>query len=215
MSTLASVTTSASVPRFSSPLAGLCYPSLRPLWSQRPAMHGYAISPTRTAHQQGLANMLVQQMDHRRGHPAESAGQRWNTPNWLTIAAWQFGEVVATLTLCRDSPEGLPADAFYAPELSCLRRRSQMLCEVTRLAVDPDFSCRDLLLALFRAAQRYARECFAASDAVFAVNAHYVRYYQRLLGFRPLRPLRPLRSLGYLHASANGSAVLMYRPLES
>ena len=100
------------------------------------------------------------------------------------LAAWRYDEVDATLTLRRDSPNGLLADAHYADVLEGLRRPERVVCEVSRLAVDPDFSSRDLLSNLFSAALDYGREHYSASDAVMEVNPRHVRYYQRCLGFR-------------------------------
>jgi ribosomal protein S18 acetylase RimI-like enzyme len=137
-----------------------------------------------------MASMLVQRMYASRGYITETAKQRLDDPNRVTLAAWQYDEVIATLTLGRDSPSGLLADTLYAPEVAGLRRPDRIVCEVTRLAVDPDFASRELLLSLFRAAHKYGKELFAASDVVIEVNPRHVGYYQRLLGFKQLGELR-------------------------
>jgi len=146
-------------------------------------------------HQHDVANMLVQQMNACYGDNSEASGQRLDDPNRVTLAARQYDELAATLTLNRDSSEGLLAEALYAPELGRLRRPGRIVCEVSRLAVDPDFSSRDLLIALFQAAFKFARNVFVASDAVIEVNPRHSRYYQRLLGFQQIGSQRQCRRL--------------------
>jgi GNAT superfamily N-acetyltransferase len=170
-------------------------PSLRPLLGLLPSCRGYDIRPVLTPFQHDAANMLVQQMHPCRCDNGEPHRQWIDDPNRVTLAARQYDELAATLTLDRDNPEGLLADALYAPELARLRHPERIVCEVSRLAVDPDFSSRDLLIALFQAAFKYARNVFAASDAVIEVNPRHSRYYQRLLGFRQIGRRRQCRRL--------------------
>lgn len=181
--------------------------SLRPLWGLLPQCHGYDIRPVRTLNQHDAANMLVQQMHPCSIDNSELSGQRIDDPNCVTLAARQFDELAATLTLNRDSPEGLLADGLHAAELARVRRPGRIVCEVSRLAVDPDFSSRDLLIALFRAAFKHARNMFAASDAVIEVNPRHSRYYQRLLGFQQIGRQRSGRR-------RDASVVLLHQNLE-
>jgi GNAT superfamily N-acetyltransferase len=182
-------------------------PSLRPIWGLLPNRCGYDIRPARTPYQHGLANMLVRRMYSWRGYNAASDGNRLDDPNRVILTAWQYEEVVATLTLGRDSPAGLLADALYAHELAGLRRPDRVVCEVSRLAVDPDFSSHDLLNALFQAALKYARDIFTASDAVIEVNPRHARYYQRRLGFRQIGNQRQCQRV-------NAPAVFMHQQLD-
>jgi GNAT superfamily N-acetyltransferase len=168
-------------------------PSLRPLWGLLPHCRGYDIRPVQNLPQHDATNMLVQQMHACYSDNSESSWQRLDDPNRVTLAARQYDELVATLTLNRDSPEGLLADALHAAELARLRRPGRIVCEVSRLAVDPDFSSRDLLIALFQAAFKYARNVFATSDAVIEVNPRHARYYQLLLGFQQIGRHRQYR----------------------
>lgn len=165
-------------------------PPLRSLWASLSCRRGYDIRPARTPKQHGLTNSLVRRMYAWRGYRTEAHRQPPDDPDRVTLAAWLYDEVVATLTLRRDSPNGLLADAHYADVLEGLRRPERVVCEVSRLAVDPDFSSRDLLSNLFSAALDYGREHYSASDAVMEVNPRHVRYYQRCLGFRQLGEVR-------------------------
>lgn len=187
-------------------------PSLRALRGLLPHCRGYDIRPVRTILHHDAASMLVQQSHFWRGDNRESHGQRMDDPNRVILAARQYDELAATLMLSRDSPQGLLADALYAPELARLRRPERIVCEVSRLAVDPDFSSRDLLIALFKAAFQYARDFFAASDAVIEVNPRHARYYQRLLGFKLIGRQRQCRRLDapvvLLHQELDGMDML-------
>lgn len=187
--------------------ACLQLPSLRALWGLLPHCRGYDIRPVQSLPQHDAANMLVQQMHACYSDNSESSGLRIDDPNRVTLAARQYDELAATLTLNRDSPEGLLADALHAAELARLRRPGRIVCEVSRLAVDPDFSSRDLLIALFQAAFKHARNVFAASDAVIEVNPRHSRYYQRLLGFQQIGRKRQCRRL-------NTPMVLLHQELD-
>lgn len=162
------------------------FPSLRTLWSLKQSHQRHNIYPTRTRFQQGAASMLVRKMYAWRGYTTESIGDAADDPNRITLAAWKFDEVVATLTLGRDSEKGLLADGLYAPELDNLRRPNRVVCEVSQLAVDPDFSSRELLSALFQAALQYGKDLFSASDVVIEVNPRHALYYQRLMRFKQI-----------------------------
>jgi hypothetical protein len=162
-------------------------------WRQLPRPGGYDVAPLRTACQHSVASSLVRQRYAWRGYNTEALGQRTDDPNRLTLAAWQCDELVATLTLARDSPDGLQADALYASELARLRHPDRVLCEVSRLAVDPEFSCPDLLHTLFASALQYGKSLFAGSDVVIGVNPRHAAYYQRLMGFRQIGGLQHCR----------------------
>lgn len=166
------------------------FPPLRPLWRQLQCSRGYDIRPVRTAYQQSKASTLVRRRYAWRGYHTEGLAQRPDDANRITLAAWQYDELVATLTVGRDSPDGLQTDALYAKELAKLRRPERVLCEVSRFAVDPDFSCPELLRALFTAALDYAKSRFAASDVVIGVNPRHAAYYQRRMGFRQIGTLQ-------------------------
>jgi len=130
-------------------------------------------------------------------------------PNRLTLAAWYLDDVVATLTLGRDSPSGLPTDAQYAVELDGLRRQGRILCEVSGLAIDPDFSSPDLLTTLFENALHYAKDVFATSDAVIEVNPRHARYYEHRMGFRQIGRRRHCQGAN----SNNSPMILLHHPL--
>lgn len=180
------------------------FPSLRPFWGRLQRHRGYDIRPTRTPGQLGVVNRLLQCMNAWRGHATESFVHRLDDPNRVNLAAWQFDEVMATLTLSRDSPEGLLTNALFTRELARLRRPGRMLCEISNLAVDPDFSSPALLATLFQTALHYARHVLSASDAVIEVSQRHAHYFQRRMGFR---------QIGTPRQSIDARVVLLYKEL--
>jgi len=159
-------------------------------WSPWQGPADYDIGPVYTAGQQGEVSTLVQRRYAWRGYNTDALAYRADDPNRLTLAAWYLDELVATLTLGRDCADGLQTDALYAAELANLRHPERVLCEVSRLAVDPDFSCPELLQALFQAALDYGKRIFAANDVVIGVNPRHAGYYRRRMGFRQLGALQ-------------------------
>jgi hypothetical protein len=167
---------------------------------------GYDIRPAQTPHQRGAVNMLLRRMYAWRDCVSESVRPLPYDANRLTLAAWDFDDVVATLTLGRDSPNGLWIDRLYAAELASLRGPGRVLCEVSGLAVDPDFSSPDLLTTLFKSALHYAKHVLATSDAVIEVNPRHARYYERRMGFRQIGRRR-------YAVGANSPTILLHQSL--
>jgi GNAT superfamily N-acetyltransferase len=169
-------------------------PSLRPFWGHHSRHRGFDIRPLRTPRQHGMAGMLVRRMCAWRSYGGETSRHLMDDPNRVSLAAWQYDEVVATLTVGRDTPAGLLADALFAAEMAALRRPQRIVCELSRLALDPDFNSRGLLVSLMHSAYRCAIEMVGASDVVIEVDARHATYYRRLLGWQQLgQPRRGAR----------------------
>ena len=168
---------------------------------------GYHIHQARTLAEERSVDRLVRRMYAWRGYTMQPFLYRPSNPNRITIAIWRSGEAVATLTIGRDSSNGLLADALYAQELVALRQPGRIVCEVTRLAVHPDFRSEGMMNDLFRAAFMLGRERFGGSDAVIEVNPRHVRFYQRRFGFRMIGKERQCPRV-------NAPAVLLHQTLE-
>lgn len=153
--------------------------------------HGYDIRPVRTPRQLAQALELVRRMYAWRGYNVTAALPTFDDPNRLTLVAWKAGQVAATLTIGRDSPDGLLADALYSDELGALRARGRVVCEVTRLAANPDLRSANLLGDLFKAALRFGRDHFTASDVIVEINPRHLNYYRRRYGFRQIGAIKP------------------------
>ncbi|MBS1144996.1 MAG: hypothetical protein H6R14_2402 [Proteobacteria bacterium] len=144
------------------------------------------IGPATSFQQHRACNALIRRMYEAQGYKVSVSQRRLGDPDHVTFGAWQNGELQATISVSRDSRNGLAADTLYREELDTLRNPSTVLCEFTRLAVDT--ACKDLELirSLFRAAHQYARTIFGGTDAVIEVNPRHVGYYCRLMGFKQL-----------------------------
>lgn len=112
----------------------------QPLLRNTNGTRGYRIAPVRDASQQAMADALVRRRFAWRGYNTDALAHRADQTNRLTLAAWLYDELIATLTLVPDSADGFQTDTLYAKEMARLRRPGRRLCEVSRLAVDPDFS---------------------------------------------------------------------------
>ncbi len=171
----------------------------------------FDIRLARTLSQHGAVNSLVRRMYAWRGYsiqPSAYPVSPLGDPHRMTLAVWQDTAAVATLTIGRDSPEGLLADGLYACELARLRQPGRVVCEVTRLAVHPDFKSPAILNALFHTALLYGKTTYRASDAVIEVNPRHVRFYQRRFGFRQIGKLRQCPRV-------NAPAVLLHQTLDN
>jgi hypothetical protein len=107
-------------------------------------------------------------------------------PNTLTAVAVQKGRVVATMSIIRDNPLGLPMDKIF--DLSTLRQNGEILCEVSALAIHPDYRGNGgkLLHSLIRFLWRYAYESFGIDRYVIAVNPSMAELYEAFYLFESL-----------------------------
>jgi hypothetical protein len=102
----------------------------------------------------------------------------------ITLQARSDNGVFGTLTLSFDGCDGLAADALYRSEIDAYRIAGARVCEVTRLAIEPEWGTKEVLGALFHVAYVVARVLRGASDAFIEVNPRHVSFYQRMLHFR-------------------------------
>lgn len=169
---------------------------------------GFDIRPPSTPWQHRSARDLIRRMYAWRGYRNDVHPHPTDDPSRLMLAAWQGDRVAGTLTVGADSPRGLLSEALYRREVGSLRGANRVLCEISRLAVDPGFSARELLAALFRAAYHHACGAYRATDFLIEVNPRHSRYYQRIFGFRQVGELRHCPRV-------DAPAVLLHRKLEA
>jgi hypothetical protein len=84
-----------------------------------------------------------------------------------------------------------------------LRRRKRLLTEITCLAIEPEYGCKEVLASLFHLAYIHGRIVHNATDVLIEVNPRHVAYYQQKLGFRQLGEARTC-------ARVNAPAVLLH-----
>ncbi len=126
-------------------------------------------------------------------------------PNARTFLVDHEDKLIGALTVLPDSALGLPTDELYHSELRALRESGRRLCEVSGLAVE----CEDRALSnaaklhLFRAAYRYVRKYFKATDLCVLAPSRHEHYYRRIFMFERLAEKR-IYALGGLHCPAIG-----------
>ncbi|MBX3643387.1 MAG: long-chain N-acyl amino acid synthase [Rubrivivax sp.] len=147
------------------------------------------------------ANILVNRRYASRGYQVGpmlgSAGD-----DRLTLVAADRAEIVGTLTVGFDSPEGLLVDDLFKAEADGLRAAGQSLCEFTKLAMEGVLRSQRVLAALFHVAFIQAHCIRGCDTLLIEVNPRHVRYYEVKLGFKVAGPRRHNRRV-------NAPAVLM------
>ena len=204
----------------SSPINGTCSVSKRPQPNSLAAedveedliedscflkRHGYNI---RIASPLGLLSetgALIKRMYSWRGYHTE--GTKASRGTQTTLEAFCGKSLVGTLTLALDSKDRLLADELYGQEINTFRERKRKLCELSKLAIDPKYSSKELLASLFNVAYIYGRTIHRASDFVIEVNPRHAGYYKRMLGFDEIGETR-------ICPRVNAPAVLLHLELE-
>ena len=106
--------------------------------------------------------------------------------NVYTFAAYDTGQLVGTVSMRFDSPDGLVAEQLYRREIAALRGPDHHLCEFTRLALDVQATSKEVLGALFHSCFLYAHIVCNLTHAVIEVNPRHVAFYRRVLFFKQL-----------------------------
>ncbi len=107
-------------------------------------------------------------------------------PSTLTAVALWEGQVIATMSVVRDNPMGLPMDKVY--DLSPLRKNGKVLGEVSGLAIDPKFrgSKGGLFHHLIRFLWNYSKTWHGLDYYVIAVNPSMSDFYEAFYLFEPM-----------------------------
>ena len=120
----------------------------------------------------------------------------------FTLTAVEDMHTIGTITVSFDGPEQLSADQTFGPEVAQLRSAGRLMCEFTKLAIDPELGTKRVLAALFHVAYIVAHRVRGFDMLLLEVNPRHVRYYERMLGLRVLADER-------LNKSVNAPAVLL------
>lgn len=160
-------------------------PQEEALNSVQMAQQKFKIRLTRDTDHANSANLLIRKMYSWRGYETHSSTVH-HAPNNICLSVFSAEHAIGTLTLGIDSAEGLTASAMYPCEIEQLRSQGRILCEITKLAVDPSISSRNVLASLFHIAYIHARHLNGCTDILIEVNPRHVPFYQRMLGFRQL-----------------------------
>lgn len=120
----------------------------------------------------------------------------------LTIAIYEDGEIIGTLTVTLDTGLNLSCEEFFPAETADLRQRGAVLCEFTKLATGDAASAARSLATMFHVAFVYAHRIHKASHVVIEVNPKHVSFYTRVIGFQQ-------HGLPRHNARVNAPAVLL------
>lgn len=148
---------------------------------------------------------LIKRMYSWRGYHTERTAVSLHSQ--ITLEAFSGQNLVGTLTLGLDSEEGLLADELYREEINALRGRNRKVCELSKLAIDPKYSSKELLASLFNLAYICGRILHMATDFIIEINPRHAGYYKRMLGFGQISEMRTCQRV-------NAPAVLLHLELD-
>lgn len=123
-------------------------------------------------------------------------------PGLATLEAREDGEVVGTLSVRIDGPDGLNADATFPDEMATLRRLGQPMCEFSRLAVETTAPSKAVLARLFHLAHLYAHRLKGAELLVIEVHPRHAPFYRRGVNAQVVGAER-------MHAHVKAPAILL------
>jgi hypothetical protein len=106
-----------------------------------------------------------------------------------------------------DSGQGLLADELYKREINHFRGKGKKVCELSKLAVDSEYSSKEMLASLFHLAYIFGRNIHKATDLFIEVNPRHAGFYKRMLGLRQIGEERTCRRV-------QAPAVLMHLELD-
>ncbi|GAC1407327.1 MAG: hypothetical protein NVSMB6_04830 [Burkholderiaceae bacterium] len=151
------------------------------------------------------ASMLINKMYAWRGYG--NAHSVKSSPSRITLTASDKQRVIGTITLGIDSEAGLLADQMFKPEIDAFRKEGARVCELTKLAIDPDIESKFPLASLFHVLFIYGRRIHGCTDVFIEVNPRHRRFYETMLGFKRQGEVK-------INARVNAPAHLLWLSLE-
>jgi len=145
------------------------------------------------------ASMLVQKRYAWRGYQADEIERH---PNRITLTTYLEDQIVGSLNVGYDSPEGLLADERYRDEMDALRAEGAHLGEITKLAIDETLGNKQVLAGMINIAYLYG-VIHRVTDAVIEVTPRHRPFYERMLAFKQIGGER-------FYASSNTEVVLLH-----
>ena len=168
---------------------------------------GYRVRLADSPGQRNKATMLIKSMYSWRGYATEDIATLTHNPNRIALEASTEDKVFGTLSIGLDSADGLLADSLYQAEINILRRMGRRVCEITKLAFNPEYSSKEAIASLFHLAYIYAHNIYKRTDLLIEVNPRHASFYQRRLGFQQIGELRTCPRV-------NAPAVLLHVALD-
>jgi hypothetical protein len=129
----------------------------------------------------------------RRGYQTDSVPSIPRHPNSIILEASSGRHLFGTLTLGLDSEKGLLADTLYQEEINSLRTTGRKLCEVSKLAVDPEYGSKEILASIMHLCYFYAHVIHDATDMLIEVHPASRRVLRTQAWFRQIVDCAPAR----------------------
>lgn len=145
------------------------------------------------------ASMLVQKRYAWRGY---QAGEIKQQPNRITLITYLEDQIVGSLNIGYDSPEGLMADERYRDEIEALRAAGAHVGEITKLAIDETLGSKQVLAGMINIAYLYG-VIHGVTDAVIEVTPRHRPFYERMLAFKQIGGER-------FYSTSNTNVVLLH-----
>jgi len=169
--------------------------------------NGYSIHLVSSLKQRIKATTLIKRMYTSRGYNTDSASVFSHKPNELTFLVLIQEVAAGTVTLRSDSPRGLLADRLYRDKINEFRQKGRKVCELSRFAIDPQYSSKEMTASLFQIAYTCARNEYEATDFFCEVNPRHAAPQKRMFGFQQIGEERTCPRV-------NAPAVLLHLELE-
>lgn len=147
---------------------------------------GYSVYEAKTLKQKIKASTLIKNMYASRGYETKTISTFMQNPDQFTFLVTIDDAAVGTVTLGIDSDKGLLADELYREEIDAFRKKGRKVCELSKFALDPARSSKEMVASLFQIAYAYARNRHEATDFFCEVNPRHVGPQKRMFGFRAL-----------------------------
>ncbi|MFP4356115.1 MAG: GNAT family N-acetyltransferase [Phycisphaerae bacterium] len=106
-------------------------------------------------------------------------------PEMATFVVRHGRRVVAVMSVVGDTdPLGLPSDKVYGDAIDSLRNQKRNVCEITNLAVDPEYRNQPVFSELTQAAFAHAR-CMGYDDMFISISPDHIPFFGEVLCFDP------------------------------
>lgn len=152
-------------------------------------------------------SLLVERMYASRGLHTDAPQPPTAPTHQTTLVAFKGDHLFGTLTIGIDGMDGLLADTLYRPQIDATRQNGGRVCEVTRLAMDPEHSSPEVMATIFHLGFMIARQLHRMTDSFIEVHPRHSGFYRRMLGYRTAGPERICPRVG-------APAVLMHLELD-
>jgi|SRR5690348_1559650 len=161
-------------------------PSKRPSEINSPVLRrgDYSIYLADSSELCSEAGALVRRMYSWRGYETENAAFTSRGPSQLTFVATYGENLVGTVTLAFEKEGRLLADELFGGEIDGYRKMGRKVCELSKFAIDPQHSSKEMIASLFQLAYIYGAVINDATDLFGEVNPRHAKSHERLFGFQ-------------------------------